>query len=150
MAEERAPRTAETREKTSRKSDAWIPQSQLPVPDDRPGWKHRWIRTKMLGVNDATNVSKKLREGWEVCKAEEYKELMVMSDIDSRFEGCIEIGGCLLCRMPEEMVEQRKKFYADKTQRQIESVDQRYMQQSDPRMPVLKPDKRTRTQFGKG
>lgn len=151
MAEDRAPRNTQVREKTSRKSDEWIPQSQLPQPDPRPGWAHRWVRTHMLGVADYTNVSKKFREGWEMCSLEEYLELKAWeSDIDSRFEGGVHIGGSLLCRMPSEKVEARTKYHQNINDTQMEGVDRSFLRESDPRMPMLPPERRTRTQFGKG
>ena len=33
---------------------------------------------------------------------------------------------------------------------QMESVDNSFMRENDPRMPLLKPDRTTRTSFGKG
>ena len=56
--DKRTPRTTETREDTSRKK-SWVPPSVLPVPDDRDGWVHRWIRTGARGSIDNVNVSSK-------------------------------------------------------------------------------------------
>ena len=101
MAEERTKREAESRTAEERPSDSWLPASILPNPDPVDGWVFRWIRTSTLGKADNTNVSQKFREGWVPVKAEDHPELEVMSDIDSRFEGNIEIGGLLLCKAPE-------------------------------------------------
>ena len=102
MAGARTPRTKTTREEESRPTDSWVPASILPNPDPRDGWVHRWIRTSVLGESDNTNVSKMMREGWQPVKADDYPELLLESDIGSRFAGNIEVGGLLLCRAPKE------------------------------------------------
>src|SRR6056300_769177 len=102
MAEQRTPRSEDIRENETRKSDAWTPASVLPVPAEKDGWVFRWIRTSVLGHSDNTNVSQKMREGWVPVKASDHPEMQVMSDVDSRFEGNIEVGGLLLCKAPKE------------------------------------------------
>lgn len=150
MAEERTKREAESRTAEERPSDSWLPASILPNPDPVDGWVFRWIRTSTLGKADNTNVSQKFREGWVPVKAEDHPELEVMSDIDSRFEGNIEIGGLLLCKAPEAKVKQRDEYYEQVAASQMESVDNNFLKQNDPRMPVLQPERSTRTTFGRG
>jgi hypothetical protein len=72
-----------------------------------------------------------------------------MSDVDSRFKGNIEVGGLLLCSIPTEIVEDRNDQMAQKAKQQMDSVDRNYLRESDPRMPVLKPERSSRTSFGK-
>ena len=145
----RASRDSETRETTQRKK-AWSPASRVPSPNRADGYSYRWIRTATLGQADNTNVSAKFREGWEPVLAEDHPELMVQSDIDSRFEGNVEVGGLLLCKNSKENVEDRKEYFAEMNRRQIESVDNNYMRENDPRMPLLRPEKRTKVSFGSG
>ena len=149
MAEERTPRSKDTRQEEVRPSDSWVPASILPTPDYREGWVHRWIRTSTLGNSDNTNVSKMFREGWEPCKLEEYQELMVQSDVGSRFAGNIEIGGLLLCRAPKEKMEARTRHFEQVAENQMNSVDNNFLRENDPRMPLLKPERNTRTTFGR-
>jgi len=113
-------------------------------------YAYRWIRTATLGQADNTNVSAKFREGWEPVPAGEHPELQVMSDIDSRFEGNVEVGGLLLCRNSKEAVEARNNYYGDMAKRQMESVDNNYMRENDSRMPLLKPERTTKVTFGRG
>jgi len=143
----REPRETQTREQTERKKP-WRPASRVPSPDHQDGYSYRWIRTSVLGTADNTNVSAKFREGWEPVRAEDHPELMVQSDIDSRFPGNVEVGGLLLCKNSKENVEARKEYFAEMNKRQIESVDNNFMRENDPRMPLLRPEKRTKTSFG--
>lgn len=148
MAEQRTPRDHDSREQVARPSDKWVPAPLLPVPKKEDGWVFRWIRTSMVGNSDNTNVSQKFREGWVPVKADDYKYLEVQSDIGSRFKGNIEIGGLLLCKAPAAEMAKRKKYYEDMAGQQMESVDQNYLRENDPRMPLLNPERSTRTTFG--
>ena len=151
MAEERTPRENETRETESyRESDDWFPESILPRPNERPGWVHRWIRTDILGQSDNTNVSRSFREGWEPVKADDYPELHVMSDVNTRFVGNVHFGGLLLCKAPEGKMKSRDEHHRRVASQQMESVDNNYLRENDPRMPMLQPERNTRTTFGKG
>jgi hypothetical protein len=144
----RAPRETENRQ-TEYRPTAWRPPETLPSPDNRPGWKHRWVRLSTLGVADAGNISSKLREGYEPCKAEDYPELMLHASTEGRFKGNIEVGGLLLCRIPEEFLEQRMKYYENQNRAQVESVDNNFLRENDPRMPLFA-EKKSKVTFGSG
>ena len=148
MAEVRTTRELETREIAERPKQ-WMPPELLPEPDKQAGYAYRWIRVSMLNQADPRNLSTKIREGWEPVAIEEQPKFRLLVDPNSRFKDNIEIGGLLLCKAPEEFVEQRSKYYADQTQAQTQAVDNNLMRQSDPRMPIFKERKST-TSFGKG
>ena len=128
---------------------SWQNPDSLPMPNERPGWKHRYIRISMMGQSDPSNISSKLREGYEPVKAEEYPELMMHATQEGRFKGNIEIGGLLLCRIPEEFLKQRADFYNKQNRAKMESVDNTFMKDNDPRMPLFA-EKRSRVSFGSG
>jgi hypothetical protein len=134
---------------TAYRPTSWKAPETLPMPDERPGWKHRYIRLSTLGVADPSNISSKLREGYEPCKAEEYPELMMHAAIEGRFKGGIEIGGLLLCRIPAEFMEQRAKHFSNLNQSQMESVDNNFLRESNPKMPLFS-EKKTNVTFGSG
>jgi hypothetical protein len=90
-----------------------------------------------------------MREGYEPCKAEEYPEMMMHATQEGRFKGGIEIGGLLLCRIPEEFMVQRAAYYDNQNKAQMDSVDNTFMKDSDPRMPLFS-EKRTKVTFGSG
>ena len=144
----RAPREADSRT-VSYRPQSWRAPEALPNPDHRPGWKHRWVRLSTLGEADPGNISSKLREGYEPCKAEEYPELMMHATTEGRFQGGIEMGGLLLCRIPEEFMEQRADYYANQNKAQVNSVDNNFLRDSDPRMPLFS-EKQTKVTFGSG
>ena len=141
-------RTTETRETDQRKV-SWERPSMLPVPESRPGIEYRWIRTSTLGQTDNTNVSSRFREGWTPVRAEDHPNLQVVSDIDSRFTGNIEVGGLLLCQNSSEKVQARRDAQLHQAENQMRAVDNSYLRNSDPRMPVLNPERSTKTSFGK-
>lgn len=103
----------------------------------------------MFGNSDPNNVSAKFREGWEPVKASEHPEAQSMADPNSRFKDAIETGGLLLCKTPVEFTEQRDAYYQKMTADQMASVDNNYMRENDPRMPLFS-EKRTEVKFGKG
>jgi hypothetical protein len=140
----RDPRTLDTRENTERKV-TWKRPSALPDPTPQDGVEYRWIRTSSLGQADMTNVSSKFREGWEPVKLEDHPELKIISDVDSRFKGNVEVGGLLLCKNSTENMDARRDYQSDQAQSQMQAVDNSFLKESDPRMPVLRPEKSTRT-----
>ena len=139
----------ESRETTTRDSEkrkvTWKRPSALPDPAPQEGVEYRWIRTSSLGQSDMTNVSSKFREGWEPVKLEDHPELKIMPDVDSRFKGNVEVGGLLLCKNSTEMMDSRRDYQKGQANSQMQAVDNSFMKESDPRMPVLKPEKSTRT-----
>tara|TARA_B110000483_G_C17907625_1_gene431807 strand:- start:247 stop:690 length:444 start_codon:yes stop_codon:yes gene_type:complete len=145
---DRKPRSLNTRE-TGERRKPWKRASMLPTPEPRDGLSFRWIRTATLGNGDMTNVSQRFREGYVAVKAEDYPELQIMSDIDSRFKDNIEVGGLLLCAIPTELQEDREYGQLDTAQHQSDAVDRNFMRESDPRMPVMPSERSTRTSFGK-
>jgi hypothetical protein len=144
----RLTREVETRELTERPKQ-WMPAELLPEPDKQAGYAYRWVRVANLNTADPRNLSAKLREGWEPVRIEEQPKFQLLVDPQSRYKDNIEIGGLLLCKTPEEFVEQRTAHYAKQTQAQTEAVDNNLMRQSDPRMPLFN-ERKSSTSFGKG
>lgn len=109
----------------------------------------RWVMTHLLGEANPTNVSQRLREGYEPVKAEDHPEMAYEANAKT---GNIEIGGLMLCKMPAEMVQQRTAHYADMTNSQSHSVNSKFTSQSDPRMPLFSEQKSSssRGSFGNG
>jgi hypothetical protein len=147
MSDNRKPREADSRELMQR-PEAWRPPEVLPEPNQRPGWSHRWVRISMIGTSDPANISSKFREGYEPCKADDYPEMMMHATQEGRFKGNIEVGGLLLCRIPEEFIAQRDSYYDKQSRAQMESVDNTFMRNNDPRMPLFK-ERRSEVSLGR-
>jgi hypothetical protein len=147
MTDTRQNREQDTRETFQRQAQ-WAPAALLPEIKKEAGWAYRWIRTSMVGQADATNVSSKMREGWEPVKLSEHPELKLFIDQNTRIPDSVEVGGLMLCKTPEEFVDQRTAYYNNQTQSQTDAVDNSFMKENDARMPLFK-EKRTTTSFGK-
>jgi hypothetical protein len=148
MAENRINRELDTRERKVRKK-AWTRPEVLPSPNPEPGYDFHWVRVSTQGQVDATNVSSKLREGWEPVKATDHPEITIVAIEQERFKDNIVIGGLMLCKAPKEMVEERNAYYNDQAQAQMTSVDNSLMRENDPRMPLFN-ERKTKVTFGKG
>jgi hypothetical protein len=94
------------------------------------------------------NVSSKMREGWEPVKASEHPEIQLMGAKTS-IPDSIEIGGLILCKIPAEFMDQRDAFYRRQQAAEMNSVDNIFMRESDPRMPLFR-ERQTKVSFGRG
>jgi hypothetical protein len=86
-----------------------------------------------------------MREGWEPVKAVDHPELMLQGNEKT---GNVEIGGLMLCKMPREMAQARDEYFARQAQAQMESVDNSFMRNNDPRMPLFADRKSTTSRGG--
>ena len=148
MAENRLTREVQNRVQAERPKQ-WAPAELLPEPDKQPGFAYRWVRVATLNKPDPKNISAKLREGWEPVRIEEQPKFQLLVDPNSRFKDNIEVDGLLLCKTPEEFVKQRNDYYANQTQAQTQAVDNSFMRDNDPRMPLFA-ERKSSTSFGKG
>jgi hypothetical protein len=55
----------------------------------------------------------------------------------------------MLCKTPVELVDQRNAFYQSQADSQMRSVDNNFMRENDPRMPLFAERKST-VSFGRG
>ena len=148
MAENRINRELETRDKNVRKR-SWQRPETLPTPTPEDGYEFHWVRVSTQGQADATNVSSKLREGWEPVKAANHPEITMVTIENDRFADNVVIGGLMLCKAPKELVEERNEYYDTQTKSQMHSVDNNFMRENDPRMPLFN-ERKTKVTFGNG
>ena len=148
MEKVRTSRDLETREKLERPKQ-WMPPQLLPDPTPEPGYAFRWIRVSTLNKADATNVSSKLREGWEPVRASDHPEIRLFGSTNGQFPDSVEVGGLLLCKTPVEFTEQRDAYFRQQADAQMQSVDNTFMRENDPRMPMFK-ERSSKVTFGKG
>ena len=144
----RTTREAESRAKDARRRP-WAPPSRLDAPPAPPGYQHRWIRAEAGGVADRTNIAGRLREGYELVRADEYPDFPTPSVDDGRHAGIISVGGLLLARIPEETVEERNAHYQSKASDQMQAADNELMKSNaHSSMVIERPSRRSRVSFG--
>ena len=146
---DRSPRSAESRDKVSRRKP-WQPPSLLDAPPPPQGYVHRWIRESMIGQDDPANMSKRIREGWEPVRAEDYPDFEAPSIDDGKHAGIIGVGGLILAKIPKETVEERRAYYQNVADQQIQAVDNDLMRESNQVMPISAPNRSSKVTFGKG
>ena len=129
-------RAAGTRLKTERPKE-YKPPSSLDAPPAPDGFRHRWIRAESMGFNDTKNIHGRLRSGYELVRADEYKDgesyPIVM---DGKYAGVIGVGGLLLARIPEELAQSRVAYQQRQTEGQDEAVENDLLKDQDKRMPM--------------
>jgi hypothetical protein len=144
---DRSPRTSQTREKEVR-AKPWQPPSTLDAPPPPEGFVHRWIRESVMGYDDRKNLSARLREGFELVRADEYPDFEVPTVQDGKHAGVIGVGGLVLARFPLETRAQRNSHYRQQTRDQMTAVDNDLMREQHPSMPISKPERQSRVTFG--
>ena len=143
----RSPRASKTREKTTRRTP-WKPPSSLDAPPAPEGYVHRWIRTSIMGSDDTKNLSARLREGFDLVRADENPDFHAPTIQDGKHAGVIGVGGLVLARFPVESLAERNAFFAAKTEDQQEAIDNDMLREQHPSMPISKPDRQSRVTFG--
>lgn len=149
-AQNKANRESENRSGTER-AVKWRNPELLPSPDPQDGYVFRWVRVASLGNSDPSNTSSKLREGWVPVKAEDHPELMVQAVSGGRYAGCVEIGGLLLCKIPQEFMIDREAHYSNLSASQMRAIDNDYFREQDEQMPTLFKESTSKvSRFGSG
>jgi len=148
---DRVSRSAESREKKTRRKP-WQPPSMLDAPQAPDGYKHRWIRAEVRGHDDRANMSKRIREGFEPVRAEDYPDFDAPTIDQGQHAGVIGVGGLILAKIPEETIVERNAYFQQQTDNQMNGVDNELLRDSDPRMPIRPTDiqRSSKTQFGSG
>ena len=124
----------------------WRPVRTLETPPAPPGYVYRWIRESMLGSEDRANVSRRLREGWELVRGTDLPPEFELPTLDNgRHEGL------LLAKIPEETVKERNEYYADKTETATAALDNNIFNEAagDSRYVKYNPSRSSRVSFGK-
>ena len=139
VATDRNSRSAETRDSQTR-SKPWTPPSMLDAPTPPPGYKFRWIREATRGNDDKSNMSKRIREGYEPVRAEDYPDFEAPTIDSGSNTGVIGVGGLILAKVPVETAQERTEYFQNQAKSAMDGVDQNYMRESDARMPIKDSD----------
>ena len=142
----KTPRASQSREKEKR-PQTWTPPSSLDAPPAPNGFRHRWIRTEVLGFDDTKNMSGKMRSGWELVRADEYPDSEYPQLKDGKYAGVIGVGGLVLARIPEEIAKAREEYYKKLTQERDEAIANDPLKDQHASMPI-NVDRQSRVTFG--
>ena len=144
--QDKTSRASSTRSKTERPK-VWTPPSSLDAPPAPDGFRHRWIRAESLGFSDTKNVSARLREGFELVRADEYPDSQYPVITDGKYAGVIGVGGLLLARISEEIAKQRAAYIESLAKGQDEAVEHDLMKEQHKSMPI-NVERQSRVTFG--
>jgi hypothetical protein len=98
---------------------------------------------------DTKNVSARLREGYELVRAEEYPDFEAPVIDSGKYEGVIGVGGLMLARIPLETVKERNDYYQGRAKDLQDAVDQELQRENAHNtMTISKPDRQSRVNFG--
>jgi hypothetical protein len=142
----KTPRASQTRTAEKRPT-TWTPPSSLDAPPAPAGFRHRWIRTEVLGFDDTKNMSGKMRSGWELVRADEYPNSEYPSVKDGKYAGVIGVGGLVLARIPEEIAKSREAYFRKQIEAREEAIENDLYKDQHKSMPINS-DRQTRVTFG--
>ena len=139
-------RANDTRSKSERPK-VWVPPSSLDAPPAPDGFRHRWLRTELMGTDDSKNMSGKLRSGWELVRADEYPDSLFPSVETGKYQGIIGVGGLVLARISEELAVSRESYFNQQTNDRDEALSNDVLKDQHPSMPIDQ-ERQTRVTFG--
>tara|TARA_R110000796_G_scaffold73903_3_gene165986 strand:+ start:1446 stop:1928 length:483 start_codon:yes stop_codon:yes gene_type:complete len=145
-------RDSETHDNQARRKP-WRPVRKLETPPAPPGYTYRWIRAEMLGEEDRSNVSRRLREGFDLVMGSELpSDWQHMPTTDNgRHAGVVTNEGLLLAKIPTESVDERNAYYSGKNEQAKEALDNTVFSdaQRDGRYVKYDPQRDSKVTFGK-
>ena len=144
----KTPRAQQTRSESERPK-VWVNSSHLDAPKCPDGFRQRWIRYETMGQDDTKNITAKLRQGWELVRADAYPDLNYPAIEQGRYKGYIGVGGLVLARIPEELARQRDAHFSKLTKDKQEAVENEPLKDQHPSMPMSQ-QRRTTYSFGGG
>ena len=140
-------RANDTRSKTERPK-VWVPPSSLDAPPAPDGFRYRWIRAEVVGYQDTKNITGRIREGYELVRAEEVENADDYPVVeDGKYKGVIGVGGLLLAKVPVEIAKQRQAYMSQRHEERSQAVENDLMREQDNRMPI-NVERQSRVTFG--
>lgn len=135
------------RESQTRKK-VWNPPNRLGTPTPPEGYKYRFVRRSLRGVEETGNVLSRIAQHYEVVKPDELQGENPYQTLDSgKHAGAVVSGDLMLMKVPEEIVEQRESHFNAQAQRMQEAVDSDLMRENTRSMPITK-NRKTHIEVG--
>ena len=140
-------RANQTRSKSERPK-VWVPPSSLDAPPAPDGFRYRWIRAEVTGFQDTKNITGRIREGYELVRAEEVENASDYPVLEEgKYKGVIGVGGLLLAKVPIEIAKQRQEYMTRRHEDRNDAVENDLMKEQDKRMPI-NVERQSRVTFG--
>ena len=132
----------------SERPKVWVPPSSLDAPPAPDGFRYRWIRAEVTGFQDTKNITGRIREGYELVRAEEVENASDYPVLEEgKYKGVIGVGGLLLAKVPIEIAQQRQDYMTGRHQERDQAVKNDLMKEQDQRMPI-NVERQSRVTFG--
>lgn len=123
-----AKKAARARAPEREREVSWQPANTLDAPPPLPGMEQRWIRFQLGDKNDPRNWSRKMRERWAPRKLDTVpSQHMPPTLTHTQLGEVVGVGDLILCHRPREIGLSRKKFFKQKTQRQLATAERRHV-----------------------
>jgi hypothetical protein len=139
-------RASQTKAKTA-KEVVWAPPSSLDAPPAPAGYRHRWIRSEVMGFDDTKNMTSMIRSGYELVRADEYPDQNYPVMKEGKYAGMIGVGGLVLARIPEEIAKARQDYFDKQNEAKEEAIKHDILKEQHPSMPISQ-ERQTRVTFG--
>ena len=144
--EQKTSRASQTKAKTAKKV-VWAPPSSLDAPNAPAGYRHRWIRSEVMGFDDSKNMAAMIRSGYELVRGDEYPDEDYPVMKEGKYAGMIGVGGLVLARIPEEIAKARQDYYDKQNEAKEEAIKHDILKEQHPSMPISQ-ERQTRVTFG--
>ena len=144
--EQKTSRASQTKAKTAKKV-VWAPPSSLDAPPAPAGYRHRWIRSEVMGFDDTKNMTSMIRSGYELVRADEYPDQNYPVMKEGKYAGMIGVGGLVLARIPEEIAKARQDYFDKQNEAKEEAIKHDILKEQHPSMPISQ-ERQTRVTFG--
>jgi hypothetical protein len=110
------------------------------------------FRESMLGQEDRANVSRRIREGWELVKSSDLPAEWELPTMDAgKHAGVIYNEGLLLAKIPNETINERSAYYNAKNQAATDALDNTMFNETrgDRRYVKYDPQRDSQVTFGR-
>ena len=100
------------------------------------------------GISDTKNIQGRIREGYELVRAEEIENASDYPVVDEgRYKGVVGVGGLLLAKVPDEIAKARTAYVKKRADGMDEAIENDLMREQHKSMPI-NVERQSRVTFG--
>jgi hypothetical protein len=127
--------------------DALLSTDKIPARD---GYVQRWIRTHVKGVEDQSNVFKKINKGWKPRLRSTVPQGQFVMHLDFNGQDVIGIHGNILMEMPKALFDRQSKSVRERNDLQMSAVKNDLMKVHDPASGMTAPQLEIKSEVTRG